>query len=74
MDHFIFSTKYSSNFFLCISLLPLSKNLRSVSGDDNPVSSQNDSCDDSESSVEDEHADQNRVLQDGLLEELEVCI
>ncbi|XWS16282.1 hypothetical protein CRYUN_Cryun34aG0071900 [Craigia yunnanensis] len=37
-------------------------------GDDNPVSSQNDSCDDSESSVEDEHADQNRVFQDEELE------
>ncbi|XWS20217.1 hypothetical protein CRYUN_Cryun31cG0081000 [Craigia yunnanensis] len=40
-------------------------------GDDNPVSSQSDSCDDSKSSVEDEHADQNRVFQDGLLEELQ---
>ena len=45
---------------------------RSNGGDDNPASSQSDSCDDSKSPVEDEHADQNRVFQDGLLEELEV--
>ncbi|XVF24893.1 hypothetical protein REPUB_Repub13aG0166900 [Reevesia pubescens] len=40
-------------------------------GDDNPASSQSDLCDDSKSSLEDEHADQNRVFQDELLEELE---
>ncbi|XVF86714.1 hypothetical protein PTKIN_Ptkin18bG0064000 [Pterospermum kingtungense] len=40
-------------------------------GDDNPMSSQSDSCDDSKSSVDDEDADRNRVFQDGLPEELE---
>ncbi|XP_022715040.1 nuclear poly(A) polymerase 4-like isoform X2 [Durio zibethinus] len=38
--------------------------------DDNPASSQSDLCDDSKSSLEDEHADQNRVFQDRLLHEL----
>ncbi|XWS12004.1 hypothetical protein CRYUN_Cryun37aG0053000 [Craigia yunnanensis] len=41
-------------------------------GDENPASSQSDSCDDLKSSLEDEHADQNRVIQDGFVEGLEV--
>ncbi|XVF26859.1 hypothetical protein REPUB_Repub14bG0055700 [Reevesia pubescens] len=41
-------------------------------GDDNLASSQSVSCDDLKSSLEDDHADQDRVFQDGLLEELEV--
>ncbi|XVE88805.1 hypothetical protein DITRI_Ditri19aG0098200 [Diplodiscus trichospermus] len=40
-------------------------------GDDNPASSQSDSCDDSKSFLEYEHADHNSVFQDGLLEEIE---
>ncbi|XP_052875543.1 nuclear poly(A) polymerase 4-like isoform X2 [Gossypium arboreum] len=40
-------------------------------GDDNPSSSQSDSSDDLKSSVEDDHADQNKVFQDGLLKDLE---
>ncbi|OMO66508.1 hypothetical protein COLO4_30523 [Corchorus olitorius] len=41
----------------------------SIEGSTNPVSSPSDSCDaDSKSSLEDEHADCNRVFQDGLLE------
>lgn len=41
-------------------------------GDDNPSSSQSDSSDDLKSYVEDEHADQNKVFQNGLLKDLEV--
>ncbi|XVE52014.1 hypothetical protein DITRI_Ditri02bG0086600 [Diplodiscus trichospermus] len=40
-------------------------------GYDNPATSRSDLCDDSKSSVEDEHTDQKRVFQDGFLEEIE---
>ncbi|XP_007024323.2 PREDICTED: nuclear poly(A) polymerase 4 isoform X1 [Theobroma cacao] len=44
----------------------------SIEGITIPASSQSDSCDaDSKSSLEDEHADHNRVFEDGLQKELE---